>query len=91
MVQDYTVLFKQHTGCTKLSNDDKLIRYKKHLSIFIKVRLVKTNGVHNTFDTIVSVTTDIDKRHQECLAEKVREASHSVSTLSSSKSSSRSH
>lgn len=35
-VQDYTVIFKQHAGHTKLSDDDKLIYYWKHLSTFIK-------------------------------------------------------
>lgn len=62
-VQDYIALFKQHTGRTKLSDDDKLIRYRKHLSTFIKDRLAKTNHVHNTFDTIVTISTDIDKQH----------------------------
>lgn len=63
MVQDYTALFKQYVGCIKLSDDNKLIRYRKHLPMFIKDRLAKTDRVHNTFDTIVSVTTNIDKCH----------------------------
>lgn len=62
-VQNYTALFKQHAGRMKLSNDDKLIRYRKHLSTFIKDRLAETDRVHNMFDTIVTVTTDIDKQH----------------------------
>lgn len=62
-VQDYTALFKQHAGCMRLSDDDKLIRYQKHLSTFIKDRLAETDHVHNTFDTIVVIATDIDKRH----------------------------
>lgn len=91
MVQDYTMLFKQHAGHTKLSNDDKLIRYKKHLFTFIKDRLTETNRVHNIFDTIVAVAMDIDKHHCECLAEKAREAGHSTPTPSSLKSSLESH
>lgn len=61
MVQNYTVLFKQHAHHTKLSDDDKLIHYQKHLSTFIKDRLAETNRVHNMFDTIVTVVTNIDK------------------------------
>lgn len=91
MVQDYTALFKQHTSRTKLSDDDKLIRYRKHLSTFIKDRLAETNRVHNTFDTIVAVATDIDKHHRECLAEKACEAGHSVPNPSPSKGPSGSH
>lgn len=86
MVQDYTVLFKQHAGRTTLSDDDKLIRYRKHLSTFIKDRLAETDRVHNTFDTIVAIATDIDKRHRKCLAEKAREAGCFAPTLSLSKS-----
>lgn len=63
MVQDYMALFKQYVSRIKLSDDDKLIRYRKHLSTFIKNRLARTDRVHNTFDTIVSVATDIDKHH----------------------------
>lgn len=82
-VQDYTALFKQHAGRTKLSDDDKLIRYRKHLSTFIKDKLAETDWVHNTFDTIVAVATDIDKRHRERMVEKAREAGRSApSTLS---------
>lgn len=69
-VQDYIVLFKQHTGHTRLSDNDKLIQYHKHLSTFIKDRLAETDRVHNTFDTIITVATDIDKRHCERMAEK---------------------
>lgn len=61
IVQDYTALFKQHIDRTRLSDDDKLIRYRKHLSMFIKDRLAETDCVHNMFDTIVTVATDIDK------------------------------
>lgn len=64
------MLFKQHAGRTKLSDDDKLIWYRKHLSTFIKDRLAKMDRVHNMFDTIVTVAMDIDKRHQEQMAEK---------------------
>lgn len=60
-VQDYMVLFKQHAGRIRLSNDNKLICYQKHLSTFIKDRLAETDRVHNTFDTIVTVATNIDK------------------------------
>lgn len=42
-VPDYTALFKQHAGRTRLSDDDKLIRYRKHLSTFIKDRLAETD------------------------------------------------
>lgn len=42
-VQDYMVLFKRHAGRTCLSDDDKLIRYSKHLSTFIKDMLAKTD------------------------------------------------
>lgn len=35
-VQNYTAIFKQYAGRTKLSDNDKLIRYRKHLSTFIK-------------------------------------------------------
>lgn len=80
MVQDYTVLFKQHAGRTYLSDDDKLIRYRKHLSMFIKDRLAETDRVHNTFDTIVMVATNIDKHHRECLVEKAREAGRATPT-----------
>lgn len=69
-VQDYTALFKQHAGRMRLSDDDKLIWYHKHLSTFIKDRLAETDRVHNTFDTIVTVATDINKRHQERMAKK---------------------
>lgn len=54
-VQNYTVLFKQHAGRIRLSDDDKLIRYWKHLSTFIKNRLAETDQVHNTFDTIIAM------------------------------------
>lgn len=90
-VQDYTALFKQHAGHMKLSDDDKLIQYRKHLSTFIKDRLAKTDWVHNTFNTIVAITTDIDKHHRKHLAEKAREVGCSAPTLSSSKSLSGSH
>lgn len=90
-VQDYTALFKQHAGCTRLSDDNKLIRYRKHLSTFIKDRLAETDWAHNTFNTIVAVATDIDKRHRERLAEKAREAGRSAPIPSSSKSPSGSH
>lgn len=63
IVQDYAALFKQHAGHTKLSDDDKLIRYRKHLSTFIKDRLAKTDRVHNTFDTIVLIAINIDKHY----------------------------
>lgn len=89
MVQDYTVLFKQHTDCTRLSDDDKLIRCCKHLSTFIKDRLTETDRVHNTFDTIVTIATDIDKHHRERMAEKAREAG--CSALSTSLKPSGSH
>lgn len=82
-VQDYTALFKQHAGHMKLSDDDKLIRYRKHLSIFIKDRLAETDRVHNTFDTIVTVATNIDKQHCERMAEKAREAGRSAPSTSS--------
>lgn len=82
-VQDYTTLFKQHASHMRLSDDDKLIQYRKHLSTFIKDRLAKTDRVHNTFDTIVTIATDIDKRHHERMAEKAREASRSAPTTSS--------
>lgn len=39
--------------------------------------------MHNTFDTIVTVATDINKRHRERMAEKAREAGRSVPTTSS--------
>lgn len=81
-VQDYTALFKQHTGRTRLSDDDKLIHYRKHLSTFIKDQLVETDRVHNMFDTIVTIATDIDKRHWERMAEKAREAGHSAPSTS---------
>lgn len=58
-----------------MSDDDKLIRYCKHLSTFIKDRLAETDRVYNTFNMIVTVATDIDKRHCERMAEKAREAS----------------
>lgn len=83
MVQDYTALFKQHIGCMRLSDDDKLIQYRKHLSTFIKDRLAETDRVHNTFNMIVAVATDIDKRHRERMAEKAREASRSAPSTSS--------
>lgn len=83
MVQDYMVLFKQYAGRTKLSDNNKLIRYRKHLSTFIKDRLTKTDWVHDTFNIIVIIVMDIDKYHQECLAEKAREADHFISTTSS--------
>lgn len=82
-VQDYMTLFKQHTGRTKLGNDDKLIRYRKHLFTFIKDRLAEMDRVYNTFDTIVTVATDIDKWHREQMAEKAREAGHSAPSTSS--------
>lgn len=82
-VQNYTALFKQYTGYTRLSDDDKLIQYRKHLSTFIKDRLAETDRVHNTFNTIVTVAIDIDKWHRERMAEKAREADRSaLSTLS---------
>lgn len=87
-VQDYTALFKQHTGHTKLSNDDKLIQYQKHLSTFIKDRLAETDQVYNTFDTIVAMVTDIDKWHRERMVEKAREAGRSAPSTSSKPSSS---
>lgn len=90
-VQDYTALFKQYAGCTRLSDDDKLIWYRKHLFTFIKDWLAKTDWVYNTFDTIILVATDINKRYRECLAEKAHEAGCSAPTPSSSKSSSGSH
>lgn len=90
-VQNYTMLFKQHAGHTKLSNDNKLIRYKKHLFTFIKDRLTETNWVHNIFNTIVAVAMNIDKHHCECLAKKAREAGRSTPTSSSLKSSLGSH
>lgn len=83
MVQDYTALFKQHADCTRLSDDNKLIRYQKHLSIFIKDRLAETDHVHNMFDTIVTVATDIDKQHREQMTEKAREAGRSAPATSS--------
>lgn len=76
-------LFKQHAGRTRLSDDDKLIRYRKHLSTFIKDRLAETDRVHNTFDTIVTIATDIDKRHRKQMTEKAREASRSAPSTSS--------
>lgn len=82
-VQDYMVLFKQHAGRTRLSDNDKLIQYRKHLLTFIKDRLAETDHVHNMFDTIVTVATDIDKRHREWMAEKAQEASRSAPTMSS--------
>lgn len=60
-VQDYIVLFKQHASRIRLSDDNKLIRYWKHLSTFIKNRLAETNRVHNIFNITVTVATDIDK------------------------------
>lgn len=77
-MQDYTALFKQHAGRIRLSDDDKLIRYRKHLSTFIKNRLAETNRVHNIFNTIVTIATDIDKQHWEWIAEKAREAGRSA-------------
>lgn len=47
--------------------------------------------MYNTFNTIVTVATNIDKQYWECLAEKAHEASHSTLTPSLSKSSSKSH
>lgn len=82
-VQNYTALFKQHAGRTHLSDEDKLIRYQKHLSTFIKDWLAETDHVHNMFDTIVTVTTNIDKWHWERMAEKTREASRSALSTSS--------
>lgn len=87
-VQDYTVLFKQHAGRTRLSDDDKLIRYRKHLSTFIKDRLAETDHVYNTFDTIITIATDIDKQHRERMAEKAQEAGCSAPTMSSKPSAS---
>lgn len=77
------VIFKQHTSHIKLSNDDKLIRYRKHLSTFIKDWLAETDWVHNMFNTIVTIAMDIDKWYRKQIAEKAREASHSASTPSS--------
>lgn len=82
-VQNYTALFKQHVGRTRLSDDDKLIRYQEYLSTFIKDRLAETDCVYNTFDTIVTIATDIDKRHRERMAEKAQEAGRSASSTSS--------
>lgn len=82
-VQDYTALFKQHAGRTQLSDDDKLIRYWKHLSTFIKDRLTETDRVYNTFDMIITVATDIDKRHRERMAKEAREAGRSAPIMSS--------
>lgn len=79
-VQDYIALFKQHAGRMRLSNNDKLIRYRKYLFTFIKDQLAKTNQVHNTFDTIVLVTTNIDKHHRERLVEKAHKAGCSTPT-----------
>lgn len=81
-VQDYTVLFKQHAGRTRLSDNGKLIWYQKHLSTFIKHRLAKTDRVHNMFDMIVTVATDIDKQHHERMVEKAREAGRSAPSTS---------
>lgn len=82
MVQDYTALFKQHPSRTQLSDDDKLIQYRKHLSTFIKDRLAETNRVHNTFDTIVTVAIDINKQHRKRMAEKAQKASCSTPSTS---------
>lgn len=82
MVQDYTALFKQHPSRTRLSDNDKLIQYRKHLSTFIKDRLAETNRVHNTFDTIVTVATDINKQHRKRMAEKAQKASCSTPSTS---------
>lgn len=51
--------------------------------MFIKDRLAETDHVHNMFDTIVIVATDIDKRHREQMAEKAREAGRSAPSTSS--------
>lgn len=77
------MLFKQHVGRTKLSDDNTLIRYRKHLFTFIKDRLAETDHVYNTFDTIVTVATDINKWHWEWMAEKAREAGRSAFSTSS--------
>lgn len=82
-IQDYMAILKQHADRTKLSNDVKLICYRKHLSTFIKDRLAETDHIHNTFDTIVMVATDINKWHQEWMAEKAQEAGCSAPTTSS--------
>lgn len=78
-------------GRTRLSDDDKLIYYWKHLSMFIKDRLTETDRAYDTFDTIVTIATDIDKHYRERLAEKACKAGRSAPTPSSSKSSSGSH
>lgn len=52
-------------------------------TIFIKDRLAETDRVHNTFDTIVTVATNIDKRRRERMVEKAREAGRSAPSTSS--------
>ena len=71
--QEYTTMFKQHGDRTTLSDADKFIRYKAHLSSYIKDRLSELPSAPTTFNDLVTKVTDIDKRHRERLAEKARD------------------
>ena len=83
--QEYTALFTQHAGRTKLSDEDKHIRYRAHLSSYVKDRLSETNQPTGTFDELVKTVQEIDRRHRERLAEKAREDGHRPATSASTK------
>ena len=80
--QEYTTAFNQHAGRTTLSDADKFIRYKSHLSSYLKDKLSELPSPPTTLPDLISKVADIDKRHRERLAEKAREdgrTTHSTS------------
>lgn len=70
---DYTAQFKQHVGRLNLSEEDKRLRYRSHLSDYVKDELSKTNLPHGTYEEMLVAVQSIDARCLERKAEKEME------------------
>lgn len=81
-VPEFVALFQQHAGRTRLSEQDKVFRFRKHLSSFVKDKLSETDRNVDTLENLIKVATDIDKRKRERDAERARERGKAASSSS---------
>ncbi|KIP02040.1 hypothetical protein PHLGIDRAFT_122815 [Phlebiopsis gigantea 11061_1 CR5-6] len=73
---------KPHAGRTNLSDEDKQICFKKHLSTYIKDRLSETDRKVSTLKNLIKVATKIDKRKRERDTERQLEQGRSTAPTS---------
>ena len=82
-IAKYKSLFKQYADHTQLSNVDREVHYKGHLSSYIKDRLAESERAQGTFAELEKAVLDIDARYRERQAEKAREQGRSSTRIES--------